>query len=135
MTYRLTGTPAISFADIAQLFSEARGKKVPYTAVCDEEYTKIKLAEGWRAFVVEFARGWVDGMNEGEWAEETRDYEQLVAMSPKRRLTSSAMTSSLRSTSCCRWRYPHEDRIYRCRHGRSNHRPTCAAAWPQGVAQ
>jgi Glutathione S-transferase, N-terminal domain len=57
------------------------------------------------------------------------------AVSPKRRLTSSARTSSLRSTSCCRWRYPHEDRIFRCRHGRSNHRPTCAAAWPQGVAQ
>jgi NAD(P)H dehydrogenase (quinone) len=82
-TYRLTGTPAFAFADIATFFSEALGEKVPFKAVSDEEYTRIKLAEGWPAFVVEFAKGWVNGMNQGEWAEETSDFERLVGRMPK----------------------------------------------------
>jgi hypothetical protein len=45
------------------------GKKAPYKAVSEEEYTKIKVAEGWPPFVVEFAKGWVHGMNIGEWAD------------------------------------------------------------------
>jgi NAD(P)H dehydrogenase (quinone) len=31
---------------------------------------------------VEFAKGWVRGMNNGEWAEETRDLETLIGHKP-----------------------------------------------------
>ena len=81
-TYRLTGNPAISFADIATLLSEATGKEVPYNAVSEEEYIKIKSAEGWPPFIVDFAKGWVHGMNTGEWAEETGDLETLIGRKP-----------------------------------------------------
>jgi len=81
-TYRLTGNPAISFADIATILSEVTGKKVPYEAVSEEEYTRIKSAEGWPAFVVDFAKGWVHGMNTNEWAEETDDLETLIGQKP-----------------------------------------------------
>jgi NAD(P)H dehydrogenase (quinone) len=82
-TYRLTGTPAVSFAEIAKFFSEAQGKEVPYIPVSDAEYTKVKLAEGWPDFIVDFAKGWVNGMNDGEWAEVTDEYEKLVGHKPK----------------------------------------------------
>jgi NAD(P)H dehydrogenase (quinone) len=81
-TYRLTGNPAISFADIANILSEVTGKKVPYKAVSEEEYTRIKSAEGWPAFVVDFAKGWVHGMNTNEWAAETDDLETLKGHKP-----------------------------------------------------
>ncbi|WP_158749882.1 NAD(P)H-binding protein [Acidobacterium sp. S8] len=81
-TYRLTGNPAISFAEIATTLSEVTGKKVPYRAVSEEEYTQIKAAEGWPAFVVDFAKGWVHGMNTNEWAEETNDLETLIGHKP-----------------------------------------------------
>jgi NAD(P)H dehydrogenase (quinone) len=81
-TYRLTGNPAISFADIAGILSEVSGKRVPYKAVSEEEYTRSKSAEGWPAFVVDFAKGWVHGMNTGEWAEETDDLETLLGRKP-----------------------------------------------------
>src|SRR6202030_2618784 len=68
-SYSLTGDPAISFSDIAAILSEIRGTKVPYTPVSDEEYTKIKLAEGWPAFVVEFALKWVQGRSEEHTSE------------------------------------------------------------------
>jgi NAD(P)H dehydrogenase (quinone) len=32
---------------------------------------------------VDFANGWVDGMNGGEWVEETNDLEKLVGHKPK----------------------------------------------------
>ena len=82
-TYRLTGNTAISFADIATILSAVEGKKVPYKAVSEEEYTKIKVTEGWPPFVAEFAKGWVHGMNIGEWAEETDDLETLIGYKPK----------------------------------------------------
>jgi NAD(P)H dehydrogenase (quinone) len=81
-TYRLTGNPAISFADIATILSEVTGEKVPYKAVPEDEYTRIKSAEGWPPFVVEFAKSWVDGMNAGEWADETDDLETLIGRKP-----------------------------------------------------
>ena len=81
-TYRLTGNPAISFADIATILSEVEGKKVPYKAVSEEEYTKIKSAEGWPPFIVDFAKGWVHGMNTGEWDGETDDLETLIGRKP-----------------------------------------------------
>jgi NAD(P)H dehydrogenase (quinone) len=82
-SYSLTGDPAISFSDIATILSEVSGTKVPYTPVSDEEYIKIKLAEGWPAFVVQFALKWVQGMNAGEWAEQTNDLEKLIGRKPR----------------------------------------------------
>jgi NAD(P)H dehydrogenase (quinone) len=81
-TYRLTGNPAISFADIANILSEVTGKKVPFEPVSEQEYARIKSAEGWPAFVVDFAKGWIHGMNTDEWAEETDDLEDLIGHKP-----------------------------------------------------
>jgi len=81
-TYRLTGNPAISFADIATILSDVTGKYVPSEGITEEAYTKIKSAEGWPPFVVDFARGWVHWMNTGEWEEETDDLENLIGRKP-----------------------------------------------------
>jgi NAD(P)H dehydrogenase (quinone) len=82
-SYCLTAGPAISFADIATILSGVQGTKVAYTPVSNEEYVKIKLAEGWPDFVVEFARKWVEGMNAGEWDEPSSDLEALIGHKPK----------------------------------------------------
>lgn len=82
-SYSLTGDPAISFSDVATILSEIHGTKVPYTAVSDEEYVALKVAEGQPDFVVEFALKWVQGMNAGEWEEQTNDLERLIGRKPK----------------------------------------------------
>ena len=80
--YRLNGSPAISFADIAKILSELTGTQVPYSTVSDEEYIKIKVADGWPAFVGEFALRWVQGVNAGEWEEQSKDLEKLLGRKP-----------------------------------------------------
>lgn len=45
-SYTLTGDPAVSFADMADILSEIYGKKVPYTPISDQDYIDLKIAEG-----------------------------------------------------------------------------------------
>ncbi len=83
-TYSLTGDPAVSFADIAKILSEAHKKDVPYVPISDEEYfEQLKRATGVPDFVVEFVAKWVKGMNAGEWQEQTKDLEKLIGHKPK----------------------------------------------------
>ena len=82
-TYRLTGDPPVSFSDIATILSKVHGTKVPYVTVSDQEYLKMKRAEGWPDFVAEFALKWVEGMNAGEWEEPTNDLERLIGHKPR----------------------------------------------------
>jgi NAD(P)H dehydrogenase (quinone) len=82
-SYRLTGEPLISFSDIANILTDLHGSKVPYKVVSDEEYIKIKVADGWPDFVASFALTWVHGINAGEWEEQTGDLEKLIGRKPK----------------------------------------------------
>jgi NAD(P)H dehydrogenase (quinone) len=81
-TYYLSGSPAVSFADIAAILSEIHGKQVPYITVSDEEYVKIVNTAGLPEFIAQFVLKWVQGMNLGEWEEETQDLEALIGHKP-----------------------------------------------------
>jgi NAD(P)H dehydrogenase (quinone) len=81
-TYSLTGDPAVSYADIAQILSDARGISVPLIPVTDEEYVANYVAEGLPEPVARFALEWVHGTNLGEWGELTGDLERLIGRKP-----------------------------------------------------
>jgi NAD(P)H dehydrogenase (quinone) len=81
-TYSLTGDPAVSYADIAQILSDIRGTSVPLVLVTDEEYVANYVADGLPEPVAAFALGWVHGANRGEWGELTGDLERLIGRKP-----------------------------------------------------
>ena len=82
-TYYLSGSPAVSFADIAAILSEIHGKHVPYIPVSNDEYVKIVNTAGLPEYIAQFVLKWVQGMNLGEWEEETHDLETLIGRKPK----------------------------------------------------
>ncbi|MFJ6087858.1 SDR family oxidoreductase [Streptomyces sp. NPDC092369] len=81
-TYRLTGGPSVSFAEIAKILSDIHGSPVPYVPVSDEEYLDNMRAVGFPDFAVEFVLTWVHGMNAGEWEAKGSDLETLIGHSP-----------------------------------------------------
>ena len=83
-TYALTGNPAVSFADIATFLSEIHHKEVPYVPISESEYVEqFKRATGVPDFVAAFACKWVEGMNAGEWQDETQDLARLIGHQPQ----------------------------------------------------
>jgi NAD(P)H dehydrogenase (quinone) len=82
-TYALTGDPAVSFSDVADILSKIHGRKVPYVAISDAQFFELKRSPGVPQFVIEFALKWVQGMNAGEWQAQTRDLETLIGRKPK----------------------------------------------------
>ncbi|WP_224361107.1 NAD(P)H-binding protein [Hyalangium versicolor] len=81
-SYVLTGSPAVSFSDIAAILSQMTGETVPYVAVSDQDYVDARIAEGLPEFVARFLLGWVQGMNRGEWDQQTGDLEALLGRAP-----------------------------------------------------
>jgi NAD(P)H dehydrogenase (quinone) len=81
-TYRLSGSTAVSFADLAEIFSKVTGKKVSLVAVSEEEYLKDRIAEGIPEFVAPFLFDWVKGFNLGEWDQVSGDLEKLIGHRP-----------------------------------------------------
>ncbi|PKA44097.1 SDR family oxidoreductase [Rhizobium sullae] len=81
-TYSLTGEPAVSYADIAQILSDARGVPVPLIPVTDEEYMANYAAEGLPEPYAAFALEWVHAVNLGEWGDLTGDLERLIGHKP-----------------------------------------------------
>jgi NAD(P)H dehydrogenase (quinone) len=81
-TYRLTGGPAVSFAEIAEILSAVHGAEVPYVPVSDEEYLRIMRSVGLPDFVAEFVLTWVRGMNAGEWDARGDDLATLIGHRP-----------------------------------------------------
>jgi NAD(P)H dehydrogenase (quinone) len=55
---------------------------VPYIAVSDEQYVANLVAVGLPAVAAQFALGWVDGVNSGEWSKQTGDLERLLGRKP-----------------------------------------------------
>lgn len=83
-TYNLTGDPAVSFADIAKILSKIHGKEVPYITISDQEYLELlKSTANLPDFIAEFVAKWVQGMNAGEWGDQTKDLETLIGHKPK----------------------------------------------------
>lgn len=82
-TYNLTGDPAVSFADIAGILSKIHGREVPYIPVSDDEYLKLISVNGVPDFVAAFVLKWVQGLNAGEWQDQTKDLETLIGRKPK----------------------------------------------------
>lgn len=80
--YSLTGDPAVSYADIAQVLSSVRGISVPLIPVDDEEYVANYVAEGLPEPVARFALEWVHATNLGEWGDPTGDLEHLIGRKP-----------------------------------------------------
>jgi NAD(P)H dehydrogenase (quinone) len=80
--YSLTGDPAISFRDLAEILSEIHGEKVPCAAVSEDEFLQVSIAGGYQHFLAEFALGWARGISRGEWEEQTRDLETLIGRKP-----------------------------------------------------
>jgi len=80
--YSLTGDPAVSFADIARILSDACGTPVPLIPVTDEEYIANYVADGLSEPVAAFALEWVHGANLGEWGNLTGDLERLIGRKP-----------------------------------------------------
>jgi len=81
-SYALTGDPAISFADFAQILSEIHGKTVPYITVSDEQYIANLVVVGLPEVAAQFALGWVHGINSGEWSKQNGDLERLLGRKP-----------------------------------------------------
>jgi len=81
-TYRLTGTPDVSFAEVAEILSVIRGAEVPYVPVTDEEYSGALRGRGLPDAVVDFLSGWMRGMISGEWVARGADLEALIGHGP-----------------------------------------------------
>jgi len=77
-TYRLTGSVALSLAELAETLSRASGKHVPYTPVTEKQYAADRMKEGAPDFVAAFLLEWVKGFNAGEWDQVTGDLEKLL---------------------------------------------------------
>ncbi len=63
--------------------SQRTVERVVGRLITDEEFRESKRPTGFPASVIEFALRWVQGMNAGEWQEQTRDLETLIGHKPK----------------------------------------------------
>ncbi|NHC16416.1 SDR family oxidoreductase [Motilibacter deserti] len=81
-TYALHGSPAVSFADIAEILSQIRGTTVPYVPLSDEEYLEHRVAGGLPRPVAEFLLSWIHAINGGEWDDQPGDLERLLGRKP-----------------------------------------------------
>jgi NAD(P)H dehydrogenase (quinone) len=77
-SYTLTGSEAISFADIAKILEELKGQPVPYRVIPDREYIDMRIAEGIPLQMAEFAFNWLSYINAGEYDGNPRDIELLL---------------------------------------------------------
>ncbi len=77
-TYLLSGSEAISFADIAKTLADIKGQAVPYAEVSDKEYLDMRIAEGIPTNIAEFVTDWVKAINNGEYEGRPDDIERLL---------------------------------------------------------
>jgi len=81
-SYSLHGSPAVSFADVADILSDLRGGEVAYLPVTDDAYIDHMVESGLPEPVAQFALGWVRGINAGDWDNPSGDLERLIGRPP-----------------------------------------------------
>ena len=77
-TYTLSGSDSASFADIAKILSEIKGKSVPYLEITDQQYIENYVSGGLPAPLAGFALGWVQAINRGQFGDMPGDLEKLI---------------------------------------------------------
>ena len=82
-TYSLGGSDAVSFANVATILAEIKGRPVPFTIITAEEYIAGKVAKGVPSHVAEFLTAWVVAMEEGEFEYQSGDLERLLGRKTK----------------------------------------------------
>lgn len=81
-TYKLSGNEAFSFAEIAEILGEVKGKKVSSHNVSEEEYLDWKGFENMPEQMPNFRLAWLQTMNNGDFEETTGDLERLIGRKP-----------------------------------------------------
>ncbi|MEO3406006.1 NAD(P)H-binding protein [Mucilaginibacter sp. CAU 1740] len=82
-TYSLGGSEAISFAGIAQILADIKGKPVPFSTITAQEYIDNLVAKGTPHKVAEFLKNWVIAIKEGEFEYQSGDLERLLGRKTK----------------------------------------------------
>jgi NAD(P)H dehydrogenase (quinone) len=77
-TYVLTGSPAVSFNDVANTLSALSGTTVNYVPNTDEEFIAHLLTLGMAEHTAHFLLGWMHGIKAGEWVETSGDVQRLL---------------------------------------------------------
>jgi len=81
--YTLTGSEAVSMADIALAMSEASGREIDYREVSVAEFIAARVNEGFPAPVANFFAAWFQAIAAGEFSEVTGDLERLLGRPPQ----------------------------------------------------
>jgi len=82
-TYSLGGSDAISFADIAKILAEVKGKPVHFTSITAEKYTDGIVSNGTPRHVAEFITGWVLAIEGNEFEYQSGDLQRLLGRETK----------------------------------------------------
>lgn len=80
--HALHGTPAVSFADIAQTLSDISGKPVSFIPHSDQGYVTHLMTAGLPEPAADFALAWARGIIAGEWEGNSGDLEKLLGRKP-----------------------------------------------------
>jgi len=82
-SYSLGGSEAISFADIAKVLEDVKGKPVPFSTIPPDLYIEEIVAKGASPKVAEFLTNWVVAISEGEFEYRSGDLEQILGRKAK----------------------------------------------------
>ena len=81
--YTLTGSEAVSMADIALAMSETSGREIDYRELSVAEFIEARINEGFPAPVANFFAAWFQAIAAGEFSEVTGDLEHLLGRPPQ----------------------------------------------------
>ena len=81
-SYTLGASEAVSFSDMAKVFSAIAGTLVPYVETSVQDYVAAQVAAGLPEPVAAFLAEWVQAVAVGEYAEVTGDLERLIGHRP-----------------------------------------------------
>jgi NAD(P)H dehydrogenase (quinone) len=81
-TYTFGSSEAVTMAEIATAISDATGQLVAYQDVPAEQYVTATVAAGLPEPVAQFLVGWFQAIAAGEFAEVSKDLENLIGHRP-----------------------------------------------------
>lgn len=80
--YTLSGSEAVSMADISAVLSEVAGHQLPYVQLDRAAFIAERVELGLPDFVAGFVAEWFEAFAAGEFAEVTGDLERLLGRKP-----------------------------------------------------